>query len=201
VTVKLYSGSGQSQSYAGGIHIVEVHRDAGVTGRGFVTPSVASDIMAALTRRNLKAIVVGGNPLLTDDLWRRMHEQAFPRRGGEGIVRTCMAAVDVALWDIKGKLLNAPVSALFGGLNPRLRAAGDHLGRVCCAGGAMDDAQRQDIRPTPRRLLPVHPEGPRLAATPEPRVTFRYPRVASRLLWPPDGERCPNAALEKEETR
>jgi len=88
--------------------------------------------MAALTRRNLKAIVVGGNPLLTDDLWRRMHEQAVPRRGGEGIVRTCMAAVDVALWDIKGKLLNAPVSALFGGLNPRLRAAGDHLGRLLC---------------------------------------------------------------------
>ena len=31
-----------------------------------------------------------------------------------------MAAVDFALWDLKGKLLNAPVSALVGGRRPRV---------------------------------------------------------------------------------
>jgi L-alanine-DL-glutamate epimerase-like enolase superfamily enzyme len=88
---------------------------------GFVSAgSASSDIVAMLLRRNLKGVLLGEDPLLTDDLWRRMHDGAVPRRGGEGIVRTCMAAVDFALWDLKGKLLNAPVSALLGGRRPRV---------------------------------------------------------------------------------
>jgi L-alanine-DL-glutamate epimerase-like enolase superfamily enzyme len=97
-----------------------VHTDAGVTGTGFVTAaSATSDLAATLVRRTLKAVVVGEDPLLTDDLWRRMH-QAVPRRGGEGLVRACMAGVDFALWDLKGRLLKAPVSALLGGRRARV---------------------------------------------------------------------------------
>lgn len=120
VTVKHYSESGQAQADAG-LQIVEVHTDAGVSGMGFVSVSAATyDVVATLLRRNLKQVLVGENPLLTDDLWRRMYEQAVPRRGGQGIVRTCIAAIDFALWDIKGKLLNAPVSSLFGGRRERI---------------------------------------------------------------------------------
>jgi L-rhamnonate dehydratase len=120
VTVKRYSASREPRTDPGGIQIVEVHTDAGVSGMGFVSVgSATSDIVATLIRRNLKTAVAGEDPLLTDDLWRRMHE-AVPRRGGEGIVRFCIAAVDFALWDIKGKLLNAPVSALFGGKRARV---------------------------------------------------------------------------------
>jgi L-alanine-DL-glutamate epimerase-like enolase superfamily enzyme len=120
VTVKRYSVSRDLKAYAGDIQIVEVHTDAGVTGLGFVTAaSATSDVAATIIRRSLKAAVVGENPLLTEDLWRRMHE-AVPRRGGEGVVRTCMAGVDFALWDLKGKLLNAPVSALLGGRRARV---------------------------------------------------------------------------------
>lgn len=121
VTVKRYSVSNDPQAYGGGILIVEVLTDAGVSGLGFVSAtSAAGDILATVIRRNLKSVVVGANPLLTDDLWRRMREDAVPRRGGEGIVRTGIAAVDFALWDIKGKLLKAPVSALFGGARARV---------------------------------------------------------------------------------
>ncbi len=120
VTVKRYRASREPGADAGGIQIVEVHTDAGVSGMGFVSAGGAtSDIVATLVRRNLKAVVVGEDPLLTEDLWRRMHA-AVPRRGGEGIVRTCMAAVDFALWDLKGKALNVPVSALFGGRRSRV---------------------------------------------------------------------------------
>ena len=122
VTVKRYSASNDPQAYGGGIQIVEVHTDGGVTGVGFVTATSAiSDVLATVIRRNLKAVVAGANPLLTDDLWKRMHEDAVPRRGGDGLVRLGIAAVDFALWDIKGKLLNAPVSALFGGARARVR--------------------------------------------------------------------------------
>src|SRR5919204_6921959 len=104
VTVQRYSASREPRTDPGGIQIVQVHTDTGVVGMGFVSAgSATSDVVATLIRRNLKAAVVGENPLLTDDLWRRMHD-AIPRRGGEGIVRTCIAAVDFALWDIKGKV-------------------------------------------------------------------------------------------------
>jgi L-alanine-DL-glutamate epimerase-like enolase superfamily enzyme len=120
VTVKRYSVSRDPRAYAGDIHLVEVHTDAGVNGMGFISAaSATSDIAATLVRRTLKAAVVGENPLLTDDLWRRMHE-SVPRRGGEGIVRACMAGVDFALWDLKAKLLNAPLSALLGGGRTRV---------------------------------------------------------------------------------
>jgi L-alanine-DL-glutamate epimerase-like enolase superfamily enzyme len=120
VTVKRYSASREPRTDPGGIQIVDVHTDGGVTGRGFVSAgSASSDLVATLIRRNLKAVVVGENPLLTGDLWQRMHE-GIPRRGGEGLVRASMAAVDFALWDIKGKLLKAPVSALLGGQRARV---------------------------------------------------------------------------------
>jgi L-alanine-DL-glutamate epimerase-like enolase superfamily enzyme len=120
VTVTRYSVSRDPRAYAGDIHLVEVHTEAGVTGRGFVTPAGAtSDIAAALVRGPLRAAVVGEDPRLTEDLWRRMHE-AVPRRGGEGVVRVCMAGIDFALWDLKGKLLQAPVSAVLGGRRRRV---------------------------------------------------------------------------------
>ena len=120
VTVKRYSVSRDPKAYAGDIHIVEVHTDGGPSGMGFVTAANAtSDIAATLVRRTLKAAVVGGDPLLTEDLWRRMHE-AVPRRGGEGLVRTCLAGIDFALWDLKGKVLGVPVSTLFGSHRPRI---------------------------------------------------------------------------------
>ena len=72
VTVKRYSASREPRAYPGDIQIVEVHTDAGVSGRGFVSaPSATSDVAATLIRRNLKAVACGEDPLLTDDLWRR----------------------------------------------------------------------------------------------------------------------------------
>jgi L-alanine-DL-glutamate epimerase-like enolase superfamily enzyme len=121
VTVKRYSASREPRKDPGGIQIVEVQTDAGVAGRGFVSAATAiSDVVATLIRRNLRAAVVGEDPLLTSDLWRKMHDEAIPRRGGDGLVRTCIAAVDFALWDLKGKLLNAPVSTLLGGRRARV---------------------------------------------------------------------------------
>ena len=120
LTVKRYRASHDPGADAAGIQVVSIHTDAGATGTGFVsTGNASSDLVAMILRRNLKAVVLGEDPLLTTDLWRRMHG-AVPRRGGEGIVRAAIAAVDFALWDLKGKLLNAPVSALLGGRRARV---------------------------------------------------------------------------------
>lgn len=120
VTVRRYSASRDPRAYAAEIQTVEVHTDAGVAGLGLVTaPNATSDLAAAVTRRVLRAAIVGEDPLLTEDLWRRMYD-AVPRRGGEGLVRLCMAGVDFALWDLKGKLLGVPVATLLGGRRRRV---------------------------------------------------------------------------------
>ena len=134
VTVTRHSVSRDRSAYAGDIHIVHVHTDGGLTGMGFVTAaSATSELSAMLVRHTLKPAVVGQDPLLTEDLWRRMH-QAVPRRGAEGFVRTCIAGIDFALWDLKGKALGVPVSTLFGGRRARVPTYAN------CAHGLPPDA-------------------------------------------------------------
>lgn len=98
---------------------VKVETDVGVTGFSFIgTPIFAhgeiGDIVVRLIRRNLRNIVMGENPLHHEDLWNKMYDAPW-RIGMRGMIMDCIAAIDFALWDIKAKLINRPVSDLFGG--------------------------------------------------------------------------------------
>jgi D-arabinonate dehydratase len=106
------------------ILIIDVHTDEGITGKSFIgTPIFAhgetGDIAATLIRRNLKNIVLGENPLHIEKLWQRMYDAPW-RLGMRGMIRDCIAAIDFALWDIKGKLLNVPVADLLGHKRDRI---------------------------------------------------------------------------------
>lgn len=98
--------------------VVQVHTDAGVTGTGFIgTPlfkhGFSTDITEILLKRNLRNLIIGENPLFTERIWKRLFDAPW-RIGMRGMIRDCIAAVDFALWDIKGKLMNVPVSHLLG---------------------------------------------------------------------------------------
>jgi len=100
------------------IIIVKVKTDAGVTGISFIGTPIFShgevgDIAVTLISRNLRNIVVGENPLHTQKLWMNMFDAPW-RMGMRGMILDCIAAIDFALWDIKGKLMGVPVSDLFG---------------------------------------------------------------------------------------
>lgn len=62
----------------------------------------------------VKALLVGEDPLDTDALWHRMAEGTL-MLGRDGVAMHAMAAIDLALWDIKGKAAGQPVHALLGG--------------------------------------------------------------------------------------
>ena len=115
VTTRRYRGKSGSD-YSGEVLIVDVATDDGPAGMGFAfgTPG-SGDIINAMITNILAPAIKGGDPLLTRDLWTRMYAEAAPRRGGDGYMRNAIAAVDFALWDIKGKALGVPVSRLFGG--------------------------------------------------------------------------------------
>jgi len=62
----------------------------------------------------LAPFVVGKNPLENEVIWNHMYRKTldFARRG---ILVASMSAIDIAIWDLKGKILGLPVSTLLGG--------------------------------------------------------------------------------------
>jgi len=119
LSVRRFRGEGGGD-YSAEIQVVDVTTDEGVTGTGYAAaPPGIGRLMASLLREVLAPCVNGHDPRLTGDLWARMHG-AIPRRGAGGIMRPCMAAVDFALWDVKGKLAGVPVSTLLGGHRERI---------------------------------------------------------------------------------
>lgn len=101
--------------------VILVHTDEGVSGLG-ETESMAPAIQAIINgpsahshARALKEVLVGCDPL-TDpsELWHRMYE-ATDYVGRRGLVMHAIGGVDLALWDLHGKLTGRPVHALLGG--------------------------------------------------------------------------------------
>ncbi len=64
--------------------------------------------------RHLQSLLVGQDPFRTEFLWQQMYRRGF--FPAEKIFCSAMSAIDIALWDIKGKVLNQPVYNLIGGL-------------------------------------------------------------------------------------
>ncbi|TNJ42389.1 mandelate racemase/muconate lactonizing enzyme family protein [Tamlana fucoidanivorans] len=62
----------------------------------------------------LEPFVVGENPLENEVIWNKMYRKTldFARRG---ILVASMSAIDIAVWDLKGKILGLPISTLLGG--------------------------------------------------------------------------------------
>ena len=113
--------------------IVRVHTDAGIIGVGEVdsSPMVAKAIIEAplshAIARGLRQCVLGQNPLDIAVLWERMYQGTiFFGRGGAA--QQAISGVDMALWDILGKVLGQPVYQLLGGaFHTKLRAYASNL--------------------------------------------------------------------------
>lgn len=86
-------------------------RAGGQEGLGY---SYASPAAAAVVRDSLAPVVQGRDALTTMAIFVRMR-QAVRNVGRRGIAGLAISAVDAALWDLKGKLLQQPVVHLLGG--------------------------------------------------------------------------------------
>lgn len=99
--------------------VVLVHTDEGVTGVGEVdsVPSVVRAIVEARTSHSgahgLRSVLVGQDPTDTEGLWQRMYD-ATHYYGRRGVVIHAIGALDIALWDLRGKIAGKPVAALLG---------------------------------------------------------------------------------------
>jgi galactonate dehydratase len=98
-------GDGRNYCY------VKVETDDGRFGWGEATCGSAS---VAMMVEELGRYILGEDPLRTELLWQRMYNCQHNIRGGI-IHMAALSGIDVALWDLKGKALGAPVYQLLGG--------------------------------------------------------------------------------------
>ncbi len=101
------------RSERGGIyHIVKVDTDAGIYGLGEIGILNWSRTIANAVD-HLSDLVIGENPWETERLWQDMFRSSY---WPSDLVYCCaISAIDIALWDIKGKAANLPTYQLLGG--------------------------------------------------------------------------------------
>ena len=125
--------------------IVLVHTDAGVTGIAEVdsVPSVIRAIVAAPAShthaRGLREVLVGRDPADVEYLWELMYD-ATSYYGRRGVVIHAIGAIDIALWDIRGKTAGRPVVDLLGGGRRRDRVTA--YGTIYPLGETPDEVRR-----------------------------------------------------------
>jgi len=100
--------------------IVRIRTDSGLEGVGEAdsSPEVVKAIIDAPFSHNiacgLRPLLVGENALETERLWQKMLRRTL-YFGRSSVTITAMAAVDMALWDLKGKHFGEPIHRLLGG--------------------------------------------------------------------------------------
>ncbi len=99
------------------ICIVEIDTDAGISGHGITAIGPSLPIKQAVLHV-AAPVLRGADPLVHEQLFDRLYWQLVPR-GQSGIGMHAISAIDIALWDIKGKALNQPVWRLLGGARAR----------------------------------------------------------------------------------
>lgn len=96
--------------------IVKVNTDKGVHGYGEVGMAYGVGATAGWgMAKDLAGLIIGMDPLNTEAIWDKLMKKTFWGQGGGTAVFGGMSGIDIALWDIKGKVLGVPVYKLLGG--------------------------------------------------------------------------------------
>ena len=92
---------------------LKLETEDGVYGLGDATLNGRELAVASYLRDHVLPLLEGRDARRIEDIWQFLYKGAYWRRGP--VTMTAIAAVDTALWDIKGKALGVPVYQLLGG--------------------------------------------------------------------------------------
>jgi len=92
---------------------LKIMTDQGIYGLGDATLNNRETLPAAYLQDYLIPSLIGMDPRNSEDIWQYFYRGAYFRGGP--IAMAAYGAIDMALWDIKGKLANMPLYQLFGG--------------------------------------------------------------------------------------
>jgi len=105
--VRFYHNPSSPGHFNQSFHIVTVETDQGITGIG---EGGSRDLISQCA-----AMIIGEDPFRIDHLWQMMFRGYFYPAGREKL--DALGAIDLALWDLKGKALGVPVYELLGGFS------------------------------------------------------------------------------------
>lgn len=92
---------------------LKVFTDEGIYGLGDATLNGMEKAVATYLEDYCIPVLIGKDPANTEDIWHYFYRGAYWKRGS--VTMTAVSAIDMALWDIKGKALNTPLYNLLGG--------------------------------------------------------------------------------------
>jgi L-alanine-DL-glutamate epimerase-like enolase superfamily enzyme len=102
-----------------GALLVEVETDDGIVGIG--EAGLGGGVTATVIEKDLTPLLIGEDPLLIEGLWQKMFARTR-QYGRRGLVMQAMSGIDIALWDIAGKVAKMPVYRLLGACRDRVEA-------------------------------------------------------------------------------
>ena len=109
--------------------VVEVRTDDGLSGFGEALSPASPRATAAVIDDCFAPLLIGADEAAIGLLWQKMREALVPRAAGSGA--EAVSAIDIALWDLLGQRLNAPIHVLLGGhCRERLYAYGSFIGWI-----------------------------------------------------------------------
>ncbi|MGB7231286.1 MAG: D-mannonate dehydratase ManD [Candidatus Acidiferrum sp.] len=92
---------------------LKITTDQGIYGLGDATLNGRELSVASYLSEHLIPCLIGRDPFQAEDIWQYFYRGAYWRRGP--VTMAAIGAIDIALWDIRGKALNTPVYNLLGG--------------------------------------------------------------------------------------
>ena len=97
--------------------IIKINTDEGINGLGEVGLAYGSGHSggAGYVKNLAQDFLIGADPLKIEKLWETMFRRTFWGQGGGPVVFGAMSAIDIACWDIKGKVLGQPIYQMMGG--------------------------------------------------------------------------------------
>jgi mannonate dehydratase len=92
---------------------LKIVTDEGIYGLGDATLNGMEKAVASYLENYCIPALIGKDPRNIEDIWHFFYKGAYWKRGS--VTMTAVSAIDMALWDIKGKALNTPLYNLIGG--------------------------------------------------------------------------------------
>jgi mannonate dehydratase len=92
---------------------LRIETDEGLTGLGDATLNGRELAVASYLTDHVIPCLIGRDPHQIEDIWQYLYKGAYWRRGP--VTMAAIGAVDMALWDIKGKAAGMPLYQLLGG--------------------------------------------------------------------------------------
>lgn len=96
--------------------VCRIHTDEGIFGYGEAAIAYGKGSPAAFGMiQDLAPLIIGMDPLENEVIWDKLYKTTFWGQNGGPIIFAGIAAIDIALWDIRGKYFKVPVYKLLGG--------------------------------------------------------------------------------------